>query len=266
MVSVILPFVKIDNNLIFILESYIANGQGVELVLIRDGPLVESSPTLLNTFENLLGRCRINALNVVFCELPQNNGVGTARNTGIEKVTNPFFLFLDSDDFLFFDRLAQIDFTIFSDHPFVKFRSFQLREGSWTKARLARLAYSSFVVDTRWIKEQMVGISSFMCFCNSWAFNTHFVKTNLIYFDSNLPSHEDLAFVLNCFQRAKVQRVLECDQFVGVVQLKKSSRSGAVTSIHRNLKILQRHFGLWTGTGLLCLHLVAAINKRFVKA
>ncbi len=90
-VSVIIPVYNVEKYLKECLDSVINQTlKDIEIICINDGS-TDNSLTILE--EYAAKDSRIKLIN------QENQGVGTARNNGIEKSSAPYIMFLDSDDY-----------------------------------------------------------------------------------------------------------------------------------------------------------------------
>lgn len=102
--SIIIPVYNGEKTLTRCIESILQqNYSDMELILVNDGS-TDTSGSICKTYSS-------NHVNVTYVE-KENGGVSSARNTGLEKATGRFILFVDSDDYVtdnYFTVLEQID-------------------------------------------------------------------------------------------------------------------------------------------------------------
>lgn len=99
-VSVVIPVYNIEKHLRQCLDSVTGQTlQDLEIICVDDGS-TDASPQILSEYAARDGRFQI---------ITQTNaGPGAARNTGLERVTGEFLIFLDSDDWFEADFLERM--------------------------------------------------------------------------------------------------------------------------------------------------------------
>lgn len=91
LVSIIVPIYNVEQYLPACLDSILAQTlQSIEVICVNDCSL-DNSLTVVNEYAQKDARIKI-------VSHAQNNGLGPARNTGVEVATAPYILFVDSDD------------------------------------------------------------------------------------------------------------------------------------------------------------------------
>lgn len=92
LVSIIVPVFNTELYIIDTLNSICASFQDdLELIIVDDGSTDNSNLRILEWV-------RISSLNVIFIS-KSNNGLGAARNTGLQYATGKYVAFFDSDDY-----------------------------------------------------------------------------------------------------------------------------------------------------------------------
>lgn len=91
-VSVIVPIYNVDKYLERCLESLVNQSlQEIEIILIDDGS-TDNSPLICDKYAKQDTRIKV--------VHKQNQGLGMARNTGLELASGEYVVFIDSDDFI----------------------------------------------------------------------------------------------------------------------------------------------------------------------
>ena len=100
MISIIVPVYNVENYLEECLES-IKNQTytDIEVILVNDGS-TDGSKEICKRYCELDSRFRL--IN------QENQGQSVARNRGVAESTGEFIVFIDSDDIVKFDLLAQL--------------------------------------------------------------------------------------------------------------------------------------------------------------
>lgn len=92
-VSVIIPVFNVEKYLISCIESLIMQSyKNIEIILVDDGSS-DRSGEICDSYEQ-----NYKYIHVIH---QKNEGLSGARNTGIEHATGDYFMFVDSDDFVF---------------------------------------------------------------------------------------------------------------------------------------------------------------------
>jgi len=92
LVTIIIPVYNVENYLQECLESIkIQKYQNLEVIAINDGSN-DNSLEILNSYQEVFNKYRIIT--------QENNGQGSARNTGMDYITGKYTYFLDSDDYI----------------------------------------------------------------------------------------------------------------------------------------------------------------------
>ena len=91
-VSVIVPIYNVEKYLERCLKSLVNQSlQEIEIILIDDGS-TDNSPLICDQYAKQDGRIKV--------VHKQNQGLGMARNTGLELASGEYVVFIDSDDFI----------------------------------------------------------------------------------------------------------------------------------------------------------------------
>lgn len=91
-ISVIIPCYNVENYITKCINSVLEQSyENIEVVLIDDGSTDNTS--------NVLLKCIESRSNVIYVQ-NKNSGVSNARNTGLDKATGEYVMFLDSDDYI----------------------------------------------------------------------------------------------------------------------------------------------------------------------
>ncbi|MGU8778425.1 glycosyltransferase [Clostridium perfringens] len=96
-VSVIVPIYKVENYLSQCIDSILAQSySNLEVILVDDGS-PDSCPKICDNYQMYDSRIRVIH--------KENQGLGLARNTGLDIATGDYVLFVDSDDYIDIDMI-----------------------------------------------------------------------------------------------------------------------------------------------------------------
>lgn len=92
LITVVVPIYNVENQLRKCINSIIGQSyQNLEIILIDDGSK-DNCPAICDEFARIDSRIKVIH--------KQNEGLGMARNTGIEQATGQYICFFDSDDYI----------------------------------------------------------------------------------------------------------------------------------------------------------------------
>lgn len=117
-VSIIVPVYNVEKYVERCLNSLVNQTyKNIEIIIVNDGS-TDNSKEICEKFEN--NDKRIKLIN------KDNQGLGMARNTGLEYITGEYVLFVDSDDYVE-KNLVEIVYTIAkeNDCDFVRFHNYR---------------------------------------------------------------------------------------------------------------------------------------------
>ena len=91
LLTVIVPAYNVEKYLRECLDSLLKQTEQDHYVLIIDDGSTDGTPDICDEYVE-------NYPTIFHCIHKKNEGLGAARNTGMENVKTPYFTFLDSDD------------------------------------------------------------------------------------------------------------------------------------------------------------------------
>lgn len=178
--SVIIPVYNIELNLRRCIDSFLKQTFcDFEIILVDDGS-TDSSGIICD--EYAASDQRVHAIH------KKNNGVSSARNTGLNFATGDYILFADSDDFVekeFLEKLSHSD----SDLVIVGFYDYYMDKITKTLIDLNR----------RWQLNSIDGIKIFLNTCGSvfvWGkrYRSTIIKKHGLRFREEMKVSEDIVF------------------------------------------------------------------------
>ena len=99
-ISIIIPVFNVENHIGECLDSIINQSfKDIEIICVNDGS-TDNSLEILKKYANMDSRVKIIT--------QKNNGVGSARNTGLDHANGDYIYFIDGDDYLQPDALSEI--------------------------------------------------------------------------------------------------------------------------------------------------------------
>ena len=125
--SIIIPVYNSEDYLPRCLDSILKQKfciDKVQVIVVNDGsPRTKECDEIINDYKN--------KLNIDYLKLGENKGLFLARKRGVEQVTSPYFLHLDSDDYLEKKALNTLyeDIQKNGDADYIEFNVMQLRRG-----------------------------------------------------------------------------------------------------------------------------------------
>ena len=189
--SFIIPIYNTDKFVGECIRSILnINCNDYEIILVDDGSK-DKSGDICKAFAQKDGRIRYYKKN--------NGGVSSARNYGIEKAHGEYITFVDSDDFLIADSIN------FLQNDDLYCESISLYNGNVTKIPFLNTNNT----ETNFI-EYPVYMNSV---CNKF-FRREVIVKNNIRFAEELYASEDLFFVIQYLQHAKIVKYIEGNYYV----------------------------------------------------
>lgn len=141
LLSLIIPVYRVEKYIQTCLNSVLSQlpAHGVEVIIVNDGTPDRSmaiAEALIADYPHLAEH--------IVCLHQDNQGLSAARNTGIERARGQYLAFLDSDDTLKEDYIAQI-LKVLQQHPhldLIQFRAERINDEGDTSPFLSALPYS----------------------------------------------------------------------------------------------------------------------------
>lgn len=159
-VSIIIPAYNVEKYLAECLDSAIGQShQDKEIIIINDGS-TDSTAEIISNYQKKHRE--------IIAITTENRGQSSARNTGIEKATGEYIIFLDSDDWLEKETIESClsalkahsaDIVMFNAHAFAdKLPDFELRKFDYTRPQhltnkklLCRDFFSEFIKNKNYL-------------------------------------------------------------------------------------------------------------------
>jgi len=188
-ISIIIPFFNTHEFITDCLNSILnQNYDNFEVLLINDGSTIEETERLEEIIQN------INDHRIVYIKNQKNEGVGYSRNLGVKEATGEYVFFLDSDDLLAENALADLIEHI-QDYPMIKGETKSLvrpsdletDEGSSSQGQASILENSSTV-----LKDGSV---------TNLLFNRTFLIENSLAFSESTKGYTDLSMTVPILQK-----------------------------------------------------------------
>lgn len=188
LVSIIVPVYKTEDYLRQCVDSILAQSlTDFELLLIDDGS-PDGSGAICDDYARR--DPRIQAIH------KENGGVSSARNLGIEKAAGQYIVFIDSDDWVEPEYLAELvaadddsaNILVIADHQ--PFREDGLEERTFSEAYTARLAPDGTTGDQ--FRSLVFNFQIFPPYCKLYRRNV--ILVNGLRFDTSIRTAEDFDF------------------------------------------------------------------------
>lgn len=188
--SIVVPVYNVEKYLAKCLDSLlqqdIASTQ-YEIVLVNDGSSDHSLP-IAEDFQKEYSNIRIIS--------QPNQGLGAARNTGIRAAEGKYIMFVDSDDYLQQNVLAELlDLMENKQLDALRFNYQAVTETGEILPKklnsLKTIVYSAEIVDGSYFLSRQLGWACYVCM---YLFETTFIKKNGFYFKEDL-LYEDMEWL-----------------------------------------------------------------------
>lgn len=192
--SIIVPIYNAESTLTKCFESI--NKQtykNIEIVLVDDGS-TDKSLKMCKDFEKYDKRVKVIH--------QKNNGISSARNSGIKNSNGEWIIFLDSDDMLESDACEILKDTIkeynnkieIINYCFYKTYLGKIKEiDNSTYFEMNKIYNNQQQIE--YIKNEILNLKSNIASVWSKAYKSEFIKKNNIYFDEKLTFAEDMEYL-----------------------------------------------------------------------
>jgi glycosyltransferase involved in cell wall biosynthesis len=192
--TIIVPIYNTEKYLSRCIDSLIQQSlPDIQILLINDGSS-DRSPRICDQYAILDKR-----IQVVHTD---NQGVSSARNTGIKLTQTPFIMFVDSDDYVSPELCYVLVKTMTKDQSDMALCGFKVIEDNKSSDMLLRslpeLMYDPF---HHYLGEMQRTLMTFFPFAR--VYRAEIIKKNNITFDPNLKTGEDRVFNMTYFQHTK---------------------------------------------------------------
>lgn len=198
--SIIIPVYNVEKYLPQCIDSVLAQSyRNFELILVDDGS-PDGSPSICDRYA-----CKDNRVKVIH---QQNSGVSTARNNGIDNAKGEWITFIDSDDWVNPDYLANfgLDDADSLDLVIQGMEYYDQRTNSYYKKRsFPSCVISEHTFLSYFAKNRLLELG----FPYGKAYHKDLLEQNKLRFDQRLSFHEDHIFVLDYYQLCSTIRLVD---------------------------------------------------------
>lgn len=198
-VSIIIPCYNVENYIKRCINSVLGQSyKNVQIVLIDDGSTDSTNKIILDTITN--------KNNVIYIQ-NENRGVSNARNTGLNVATGDYIMFLDSDDYISKNTIANmlklmdkynsdlvrcnIQKEYITENKIEKFKPIYSKVRSISKEKFSNTIYKK-ILSTETMNS--------VCFS---LFKTNIIKENKLKFREDIHNGEDAIFFMNYINNCK---------------------------------------------------------------
>ena len=222
--SIIIPCYNVEKYLQRCLNSVSdIHDLSYELILIDDGS-TDTTGDILNEFAKAYTGC-------VKLIKKDNGGLSDARNIGIERAEGKYIMFLDSDDYLLFDKLPDLIAEVKKDNVDIGFFDYKKEvDGIWKKDRSSyrrSKKAKKVLLPINGLEYAELVFDKFNNFINSEAcfgiYKKEFLNNNSFRFEKGI-YHEDTLFFYQLIIRAGRVKYYDYDIYVYVI------REGSITT------------------------------------
>ena len=186
--SIIVPIYNTEKYLEKCLDSIVNQTyKDFEIILVNDGS-TDNSKEIIKKY--------IKKYDFIKLINEKNQGLSAARNNGIKEVKTPFFLLVDSDDYIEKDLLTKLNEAISSNPDLVRF---QIKDIDQTKKEYKETSFENLPGNLAFNK-----IVKYHYVENAWAYlyKTSYFKENKYAFPIN-KNHEDFGLIPLVIYKAK---------------------------------------------------------------
>lgn len=214
-VSVIVPVYNSERTLPNCIYSILNQTyKNIEIIIVDDGSN-DNSEKICNKFKKIYS-------NIIYVR-QKNNGVSSARNTGIKKSSGKWIMFVDSDDTIDSNLIEEL----------IKKNNNNNLVGAKLKKIFPRRITTSNYISKYSIKEFIINIADGKIFGGVLGYL--FDKNYIPFFDQNTSYMEDTIFMLNYLK--KVKKIEYVDSYYNYIFSENSITNTFNTKkIERNIK------------------------------
>lgn len=238
MVSVIVPVYNAEKTISNTVESILKQSyKDLEIILVNDG----SSDASLTICEGL--RDHDQRINVIS---QANKGASAARNHGIRQAHGEWIMFVDADDALFPEAIANLmkfsncecDIIVgccCKGAPSAGIHSSEIMEGKrFAEACLSR----SYAME---LQKKIRHLESGICVGPPWGklFRTELLKDNDVLFPEGLAHHEDTVFCVKAYLKTEHVMLVEADVYLYNNTINSVSKRFNKTKIENMRKVVE---------------------------
>lgn len=225
-ISIIIPIYNVEKYLRQCLDSVVNQTlKDLEIICINDHS-PDNSIIILKEYQQNDSRIKI-------ISLPENKGLGHARNLGIKEATAEYTMFLDPDDWLELNACELLYNHIHTHkNDFVFFNYYNYYEASDTKTTDSKKYNVLLKQPTQNIKLAEL-TEPFKCSSESWfkIYNTNFLKAHNLKFSEHC-HFEDQEFYMGTFIHATSVSV------VNIPLYNYRKHQGSITTLNNNFQDL----------------------------
>lgn len=238
MVSVIVPVYNAEKTISRTVESIIKQSyKDIEIILVNDGS-ADASLTICEELKN--HDQRINVISQA------NKGASAARNHGIRQARGEWIMFVDADDALYPEAIANLmkfsncecDIIVgccCKSAPSEGIHGSEVIEGSrFAEACLSR-SYA------RELQKKIRHLESGICVGPPWGklFRTKLLKDNNVLFPEGLAHHEDTVFCVKAYLKTEHVMLVETDVYLYNNTINSVSKRFNKTKIENMRKVVE---------------------------
>lgn len=228
--SLIVPVYNVDKYLTKCLDSLLNQNiakEEYEIIIINDGSTDDS---LLISEHYKKKYSNIQVITQV------NQGLGEARNTGINAAIGEYLFFVDSDDYIKSNSLQELlDLIESRELDVLRFNYEVVSENGEIipkkKNSTFNTIYSDKVVDG---EEFITDYLGWACYVWIYLFKTSFIKTNKLYFKENF-YYEDVDWLIKVMMLTKSVSSIDINVYFYLQRLGSITQSIQIDKINKNL-------------------------------
>lgn len=238
MVSVIVPVYNAEKTISRTVESILKQSyKDIEIILVNDGS-ADASLTICEELKN--HDQRINVISQA------NKGASAARNHGIRQARGEWIMFVDADDALYPEAIANLmkfsncecDIIVgccCKGAPSAGIHSSEIMEGNrFAEACLSR----SYAIE---LQKKIRHLESGICIGPPWGklFRTELLKNNDVLFPEGLAHHEDTVFCVKAYLKTDHVMLVEADVYLYNNTINSVSKRFNKTKIENMRKVVE---------------------------
>jgi Glycosyltransferases, probably involved in cell wall biogenesis len=199
--SIIIPVYNAENYLEQCLDGILTQiYRNIEVILVNDGSK-DKSGSICDKYVEKDSR-----FHVVHKD---NQGVSSARNTGLDMATGDYIMFVDSDDWIEKDAIEKI-YKILNNYPYEILMYGIVKDGLRNSRRIFKNSSSrEFFTNREIIQELPMFIKSESVNSPIKVYKKSLIKSNSIIFNTGLDIAEDCLFNIQCFLEASSLYVID---------------------------------------------------------
>ena len=227
MISVIIPVYNKDRQIIDCLNSVINQTyKNYEIIIINDGSTDQSERKILDFIEN--------KQNVKYI-FQKNQGVSSARNTGIKAARGEYIVFIDADDYIdndYFEKLMEYKNSDLVISGYVEVYTNTEKKYCPIKKRIIKSQYKDELFNNKNFRYIIVPYLKL--------FHTNIIKKNGILFNNNISYGEDAIFTSEYIKYCNEIELIDCTGYKNRILLDTLSHKYIKDLLRKNIFICER--------------------------